>query len=490
MTIVSPETNARKRLPLPSWLPWIAIPIVFILAYSLFSLAWQVRAERIGEELCNAYFPISETADGSETAQCGGLDPSSLVSFEKDTGWHTSVLIFSGADKIATTMAQLEDGAAEPATAPDEAEAEDPLGKLAVRCDPLPLGSFSFHPLRLGYSQDASYDSIARVIEACTQSRASDIERALQLCTGTRNALSPQICNKSLQFAGAMQRFDRSDGAWIVTALVVVGIIFGLFQLVTLVLAIWSLSAAIRLSDTVQGRSKSQLAPDEGIEQWTDLARFPALIAANATLKATQKVSEEKREQTYNALRDTYIDAVDRKFRRVEVFGDLVVLLGLLGTLYGMLILFAALAETGSADPLTAELASSRMLGSLGLAFGTTIFAAGLRFVLLLGVPILRDPAEIEAKNIYIEAFQGLALPEVSKTTASGKVVRDNEVLPGFDDVLPELDSWGWGTGFGGAGGSNHRFPIWAIAFVIVLVTLLFLFTGLIADIQALRTNQ
>ncbi|MEM6676239.1 MAG: MotA/TolQ/ExbB proton channel family protein [Pseudomonadota bacterium] len=487
---MSPEADTAQRAPRPLWLPWIAVPIVFLLAYSLFSLAWHERDNQITQALCNAYFPV---ADGAEAAECGGLeDPSSLVSYRDDTDLLTRVVVFSGALEIATALARQEDGVATPPDPPTEGAAEDPLGapELEARCKELELGSFSFNPLRFGYSQDASYDSIARVIEACTQSRASDIESPRQLCTGTRNPLPPEICNRSLQFASAMQGFDRGDGAWIVVALVVVAITFGLFQLITLVLAIWGLTAAMRLSYTVQGRSKQNPTPDESISQWTDLARFPAKVAAEATLKETERVSEEKREQTYNALRDTYIDAVDRKFRQTEVFADLVVLLGLLGTLYGMLILFAALAETGSADPLTAELASSQMLGSLGLAFGTTIFAAGLRFIMLLSLPSLRDPAEIEAKNIYIAAFQGLSLPEVGKRRDFGSAGRDDNDLPNFDDLLPELDSWSWGTGLGRARTPAHNFPLWTIAFFIIMATLVFLFAGVLADIEAMRTTS
>ena len=485
---MSPEAKTQQRARLPSWLPWVAIPIVFALAYALFSLAWQERSNQITQALCDAYFPEADADDEAVAAACGGLEaPSSLVHYREDTGLLSRVVVFSGALEIARTLARLEDGVSTPGEPPAEGAGEDPLGAEGTRCKELELGSFSFHPLRFGYSQDASYDSIARVIEACTQSRISDRSSPMQLCTGTRNALPPEICNRSLQFASDMQSFDRGKGAWIVTALVVVAIIFGMFQLVTLVLAIWGLSAAMRLSDTIQGRSKSRAAPDESIEQWTDLARYSARVAANATLEATRKLSEEKREQTYYALRDTYIDAIDRKFRRVEVFGDLVVLLGLLGTLYGMLILFAALAETGSADPLTAELASSRMLGSLGLAFGTTIFAAGLRFILLLAVPTLRDPAEIEAKNIYIEAFQGLSLPEVGKRRDFAETAREDDDLPSFDNLLPELDSWGWGAGLAGARVPRHSFPLWTIAFFIILATIVFLFAGVVADIEALR---
>lgn len=358
---------------------WLALPGKLIISQALFDQGWQARSTKIKSVLCEAY-----RGDAEKDKCAGDALSSAFVLPERDSFFTT-----------ATLTIRLEN----PAFFVNGAQSRptDP----ANRCGSLDIAIFSVSSWTV--SQDATYDSIARQIEACSQFERP--EQLVLLCSGTRDALDPKFCRKSLNFLQQMKDYDRStEGRQNTVKLILANIIFGMFQTAALVLLLVGLSVGIlrRLRVGAEPSKVIRTRVDRKDAQFRPGSWTSAADAAYYARIHAQDQQKPKRMQSYILDKEAYLRDLSRGFDRLSNWGDIIVLTGLLGTLWGMLILFSALAESGSAEPLTAELAKSKMLGSLGLAFGTTIFAGVLRLIFLFTLPKLASDAQRNADKLFM----------------------------------------------------------------------------------------
>lgn len=406
----APQQPRRHVLLAISYLVFLAIPLIATLSLALFKSGWQVRVDEIKAALCESFWPIADADDEDASGpSCADVAEESLelmaLPLMPEVPWlnvRYEVVL------TAPEVFAYPDAALRPT-----AEAPEP------RCSELNIATFDL--VALSTSQDATYDSIARRIEACTQ-RAADVT-IVKLCTGTRSALGAQTCRMSLDFLDAMQRFDRTTaGSAANIKLILANVSFGVFQFAALLLMLIGLYRAIhrRLDTQAPPDPAASAKIDQGAE-FAPTVRTSARDAAYHARTRAQGEDEQKRLQSYLLYKDAYRTKVSSAFQRINNLGDIIVLIGLLGTLWGMLILFSALAESGSAEPLTAELAKSNMLGSLGLAFGTTIFAGVLRLIYVLIIPRLQADAEDTIDQVFVEQLSDVDF------NVFGASVPDNE---------------------------------------------------------------
>lgn len=371
---------------------FLAIPLLAALSLFLFISGWEIRTAAIETALCDAFL-MEKDAKEIAGADCVETHSVQIADALKRPNWND---IWEDA-RTGVRLVHPEAFAFSAAEVPS---------LQSGRCDSLEIARFEL--AWISTSQDATYDSIARRIEACTQ--YEDETKLLKLCSGTRAPLNANVCRKSLNFLERMQIFDRSpQGRTATVSLIIANICFGTFQLAALLLTLLGVNLAARRR--LQAAANSDPAIRRRIDTDDDFAptlSTSALDAAYHAQSRSQREDEQKRLQTYLLFKDAFASQVNSGFKRLTNWGDIVVLIGLLGTLWGMLILFSALAESGSAEPLTAELAKSKMLGSLGLAFGTTIFAGILRLIYMFTVPRLHAKAEETIDRTFVNYLSGV----------------------------------------------------------------------------------
>lgn len=390
------KTHARQvsLLHLFAYAIFLFVPILGVASLHLFISGWQARAGAIEEALCNAFLLDPHATDPTST--CVSTHSHALQGALKRPTWNDIFKTWSTETRLALpNVFALE---------------TDTTVSSDGRCKDLGISSFDIG--RITTSQDATYDSIARRIEACNQQGSA---RLLNLCTGTRVPHRHEFCARSLDFLERMQKFDRSyDGRTATVSLIISNITFGIFQLAALLLALTGINVAIRRSLRTGATSDPRVR--DRIDDDPDFVPSPKMSALDSAYYARSRAQgedEQKRLQTFLLYKDAFRVQVTSAFDRINNWGDIVVLIGLLGTLWGMLILFAALAESGSAEPVTAELAKSKMLGSLGLAFGTTIFAGILRLVYMFIIPHLRSKAEATIDRTFLDSLSGVKFDDI-----------------------------------------------------------------------------
>lgn len=394
---VEPSHKNRQERPIlkvVSYAIFLSIPIIWVVCYTLFLSGWETRALKLREELCSSFW--SDVDGENKSSECVQAAAGAIVIEE------TSPRKFVGGFSLAS-RADVVVKTPEFFAYPDK----DTRPANEPRCAELQISTFDLRTLTM--SQDATYDSIARRIEACTQ--AADKVAIVKLCTGTRSPLGSATCRKSLDFLEAMQVFDRTPGGIAAnTKLIIANISFGVFQLVALVLlliGVWmAIDGYVRVRSPSDPAMRSKIERDQG--EFYPTVRTSAEDAAYHAMLRSEDEDEQKRLQSFLLRRDAFREKVTSAFNRTGNLGDIIVLVGLLGTLWGMLVLFSALAESGSAEPLTAELAKSKMLGSLGLAFGTTIFAGVLRLIYTLIVPQLQAATEDRIDRAFLNHLTGV----------------------------------------------------------------------------------
>ncbi|WP_157976533.1 MotA/TolQ/ExbB proton channel family protein [Parahaliea mediterranea] len=243
----------------------------------------------------------------------------------------------------------------------------------------------------VGISPGGTWDSIARRVEACGQALTTDDPNSStkKLCKGTRKSSESKVCVVSTRFAEAMTLWERgesSDGggvlAWIL--ITISSIVHGVPQVICLFIAWFYYRRARALNSLVLGfsdtdRSETLRGNDEDVETTGQSSYSDFCSAESDARKAADRASrfhsEAAREKDFDNSRETRQREIDDEFVKFQTVGDTIVFVGLIGTLYGLIKLFAAIAASSSADPLIAETSQAQMFGALGLAFGTTMFA-------------------------------------------------------------------------------------------------------------------
>jgi hypothetical protein len=165
---------------------------------------------------------------------------------------------------------------------------------------------------------------------------------------------------------------------------------FGLFQLGAASIVLVSLHRAMCIGAEITSAKVGREKPGKWFQNPNP---FDTVSAAIKKAKDSIPVGYFDPGERLKSNMSSYRKSVSQAFDDLEKRGDYVVQLGLLGTLFGMVFLFASLERGNSAIALEKQLALSSMLGSLGLAFGTTIFAIFARLVLMFKLGPIRNAA-------------------------------------------------------------------------------------------------
>lgn len=201
---------------------------------------------------------------------------------------------------------------------------------------------------------------------------------------------------------------------------------------------------------------KILIISDEELDKNLLSTKTSATIAAAWSWKRATDQDRAKRMQIYFLYNDAYKTRFARSFQSISNLGDIIVLLGLMGTLWGMIVLFASLAESGSSVALSAEMAKSKMLGALGLAFGTTLFAGGVRMFYIHLIPKQQHLTEKAIDDVFIhystkvdvkDFSEGIEIPEKDGYTKN-ELLRKG--LQRLNEVKNRLDK-----------SSNHNKWMW-----------------------------
>ncbi|MCP5128943.1 MAG: MotA/TolQ/ExbB proton channel family protein [Pseudomonadales bacterium] len=260
----------------------------------------------------------------------------------------------------------------------------------------------SFGGLIPSFRLYATYDTLARWAEACVhntnysapvdeeaaaakESAVSVLKSALELCAGTRKVLSGSDCAKSLEFVDSLYEYDKTAGLVESTVMILLGLIVGLFQLACLLLVVIASLRCYYLGVDV-GHSELSLNSDASVEEDTSLNLDRSSYSSydNAQLALQKVQAEESRGeelQRFLLERDRYESRVAGRLNSLDIVEESIVLVGFLGTLWGLAALFSSIGKSISASPLTAEIAKSELFGAMGLAFGTTLFAVVLKMI-------------------------------------------------------------------------------------------------------------
>ncbi|MEP4258027.1 MAG: MotA/TolQ/ExbB proton channel family protein [Rhizobiaceae bacterium] len=331
------------KIPLAVKLALI-LTLYFALSIALFLGGWQLRVNELAKVL-------SEEKEVSAIAHPIKIQPN----FSLQNPTKVTFILTEIEDLVTANWPSLtNNGAAE--------------GTQNRACRDLPLASLTLFPPWV--TQDATYESIGRKLEGC-MGRDKNNE-AIKLCTGTRLEAKADICLKTKQIADKLYQFDAEPlGAVSRLMTVVNAVIFGSFQLIAIFVAVVTFHRAQRTYSKVVGKEPEA----EG-----DIA-IPSISKAVEEAKSGVVPGQISSAEIVDSRMRSYGQEVEKRLGGLRDRGDNIVQFGLLGTLTGMLLLFGSLEKAESSDPLTAQLSLSAMLGSLGLAFGTTIFAILLRML-------------------------------------------------------------------------------------------------------------
>lgn len=320
----------------------IVLILYFVLSTALFLGGWQIRVN----ELKKVFSEEKEATAAAHTIEI-------QANFFTQNPTKITFVLTQIESLVASNWPSLtNDGAAD--------------GTQNRACRDLPLASLTLFPPWV--TQDATYESIGRKLEGC-MGRDKNNE-ATKLCTGTRLEAKADICLKTKQIADKLYRFEAKPiGATARLMTVFTSVIFGIFQMIAIVVAVVALHRSQTTFSQVVGKGPG----DKGH------AAIPSISKALEEAKSGVVPGQISSAEIVDARLRSYRKEVENRFSGLRDRGDNIVQFGLLGTLTGMLLLFGSLEKAESSDPLTAQLSLSGMLGSLGLAFGTTIFAILLR---------------------------------------------------------------------------------------------------------------
>ena len=396
------------------WLPFILIPLLLGFAVWAFFGVWDKRAAVLEEQLCATFAKIADNIPDCHV-ELGINEPLvDVPSWQDLLPWsdggnsaaelgNSETVVRRGAKAGHVVLVRHIDSLTRKAR-----EAGPEFTPNKERCSPVALSSFSlFLP---AITQEGTYDSIARKIEACYGS--GDGDKPVKLCQGTREQ-PKDLCGRTISFVSTMQAYDKNTGKSDTLKLTLASAIYGICQFASLCLALLGLTLSARMMRRLSVKA----------EDISGLAELSGRMSASAAAKFAHMKAEDdldpKRLNVFMTLRENFKSLIAGRFHTFENWGDLIVLLGLLGTLYGMITLFGSLSESGSSDALTAELAKSKMLGSLGLAFGTTLFAGLVRFLYIAVLPGRSSLANELIDRAFMRTLRQVRVEDVSFASTS-----------------------------------------------------------------------
>lgn len=288
-------------------------------------------------------------------------------------------------------------------------------GNLPASCKPLEISRVSFLPPNV--SQSATYESIARAIEGCAG--RDDRDQATRLCTGTRDAAQRDLCAVSRNLTGALYDYDRTEWGLLSKTLgILASVQFGIFQLFAVGLA---------LVGIYRGR---HLVADLSAQDNRSFGRSIASIDDTIKIAIEGTAGKSDKAARYRGRMRDFRDEAVKLISDLKDWSGTIVQLGLLGTLTGMVLLFASLERGESADALTAQLALSEMLGSLGLAFGTTIFA------ILVSMAYTRQ-IDLDSKAV---------MARIRQETDRGELRLQEDEIPAAETSTPDFNLFDLGS--------------------------------------------
>ncbi|WP_424989754.1 MotA/TolQ/ExbB proton channel family protein [Fluviibacterium sp. S390] len=384
MSSLNRQIPLRPRYSVWLWLA-IMLPVFFGVGSALYFSAWTSRSTEIAHEV---YCAIHD--GGYEVAE----DPD--IGFEQaGLGY---ALVFRNVYAVSSSLREKVDETTAPTSTPNAtatfaevppadsptlttttertvlpcpgptresttSEAETEVNEtqyLPASCRQREISRISFFPPNV--SQSSTYESIARAIEGCAG--RDDLGQATRLCTGTRDEAQRDLCAVSRNLTGALYDYDLTTSGMVSKWLgILASVQFGLFQLFAVVIAVVGIYRVRHLVADLGGNG--------------DRRKERTIASINETIKIAIEGTAGKPDKAsrYRGRMRDFRDEAAKLVSEHKEWSGTIVQLGLLGTLTGMVLLFASLERGESADALTAQLALSEMLGSLGLAFGTTIFA-------------------------------------------------------------------------------------------------------------------
>ena len=143
--------------------------------------------------------------------------------------------------------------------------------------------------------------------------------------------------------------------------------------------------------------------------------RSPARVVLDYALKPGSRITTSLYKQRLEALRDRQIDAMERHLSLLPGIGNVATLMGLFGTVSGMITAFTRMTETGSSDPYV-------LAGGISRALVTT--AAGLA----VAIPAMFAHQILETLvDRHVDRMEDVVNECLYKAGASGARKRESE---------------------------------------------------------------
>ncbi|MCB1469833.1 MAG: MotA/TolQ/ExbB proton channel family protein [Rhizobiaceae bacterium] len=401
--LLSPPKNA-----LGVWLLVVFVVVVGAAGAATWQ-GWDLRkAALVTATLCYA-----EPSDDASTRDINCFEPREVDETKAapeiawEYGWLTWELKLTNVKEVADNWRDKPSEASGGQSEPDKLPA----------CENLTFATFSFLPPRV--AQNATYESYARVLEGCIGRDTSG--EAVRLCAGTRLEADPSLCLLTKRITRTLYEFDSTSKGLAANALLIFSAVtFGSFQLASIMVWLVSLYRTRLIGGELTGKASST-----GRRGWWLKSPRPFDTISKELERARRDILPTNPNPTEQLKINVqaFTSRVKEAFEDLEKRGDTIVQTGLLGTLTGMLFLFGSLERGNSAIPLEKQLALSSMLGSLGLAFGTTIFAILVRILFIRQLISIRgavlekigDETSIQCEEVRTEA-----LPDVASSEGAG----------------------------------------------------------------------
>ena len=143
--------------------------------------------------------------------------------------------------------------------------------------------------------------------------------------------------------------------------------------------------------------------------------RSPATVVLEYALRPGSRITTSLYKQRLEAIRDRQIDAMERHLSLLPGIGNVATLMGLFGTVSGMITAFTRMTEAGSSDPYV-------LAGGISRALVTT--AAGLA----VAIPAMFAHQVLETLvDRHVDRMEDVVNECLYKAGASGARKRDTE---------------------------------------------------------------